>query len=944
MADINDIQQDLQSIENLIEGPTGLKATKAALKRAIEAKLSASTGATVTIPDKNPLKMYDDYVYQINVDDENNRRTLVLDNDLDLSQSSIVYIDPNGGIKTDPEDIVTFPGEEGKTYSAFSGAVINRPSDLIAANIVTGATIFGVSGTYDISGTRVNLTGIDVINTDVAEGKMFIDGTGATLPGILPDYRTDVQGSKTVSIIPSEVKKEGNNSYINSYIDTNESDSYIINGNTKLQLSANDLANIQGTDLDPKNIRYGSSIFGVPGTFTKFDPDEGDNKSAVNSNLLGEGAIAYINGGRVEGRVPKNDPQRDISIGQDGVANIKAGLYWYPQNNPGDIYRITLPEAEFNSTLNIISYDRPGYAATKNTLSLGKNLDINPVTEVATAGYIMKGEYPDLKTTVSAGNIIDQSYFTKEYLDSHGYTMINTNRMLANTVGVNSIGDVILGNIPVYSNSLVNWGKINYTTSTQTGSGIIISPSRFQEGYYDSTSNAMVTDEQIVLAYNQTITDPNNQIISDNIKAGTTLFGVTGTFIGDYTNLGSLDNNISSKSQEIIVGEGVTSGGTIKIDPAEQAKIIPQNIASNVDILGVMGSFTSDATATEGSILTGYTAYKNGQKITGKMLNNGNIYGTIRTAGGRFTINSGYTSGGYVSIDTTEQNKLKPENIRSGVTILGVAGQFTGGTNLTTEKDNNSNPSISAIGALTYDPTSTSLFKLNDPTSNNRFYFYEVNTSVTEHSSPSAQDKTYIGLVRNGTINLGIIPEIIENSIPSNYQYTLINVYYKKPDEQEYKNITHETYTGLSSDFVWEVEDGAEKALTIHRFNSEVDEPNYLGAKLDMVTEETLRRYWNAGSFNVRLKTKADFNVRYLIDTYTYNPNFLGTSNTFTRYNIFIDEADVGFNTNLLSQVTVTEDDVRSGKAFINASGEIAYGTNTNFMDITLEGDTLSII
>ena len=87
---------------------------------------------------------------------------------------------------------------------------------------------------------------------------------------------------------------------------------------------------------------------------------------------------------------------------------------------------------------------------------------------------------------------------------------------------------------------------------------------------------------------------------------------------------------------------------------------------------------TQDATATEAEILVGKTAYNKAKKLTGKMPNNGAVEGNISTKSGKYTVPQGYHDGsGTVQIDSTEQEKLIPSNIRDGVTILGVEGTMS---------------------------------------------------------------------------------------------------------------------------------------------------------------------------------------------------------------------------------------------------------------------------
>lgn len=86
---------------------------------------------------------------------------------------------------------------------------------------------------------------------------------------------------------------------------------------------------------------------------------------------------------------------------------------------------------------------------------------------------------------------------------------------------------------------------------------------------------------------------------------------------------------------------------------------------------------TASADVTSGDVLTEKTAFGSSGLISGSMANNGSTSGTISTKAGTVTIPAGYTSGGTVSISSTEQAKIIGSNIKSGVTLLGVAGELS---------------------------------------------------------------------------------------------------------------------------------------------------------------------------------------------------------------------------------------------------------------------------
>lgn len=94
-------------------------------------------------------------------------------------------------------------------------------------------------------------------------------------------------------------------------------------------------------------------------------------------------------------------------------------------------------------------------------------------------------------------------------------------------------------------------------------------------------------------------------------------------------------------------------------------------------------SDTTDANATASEILSGKTAYVNKVRVTGNMPNNGSNNVTVTGLSGA-SIPAGYYDGsGKAIIDSTSASALTANNIRQGVTILGVEGTLSAEDGLT---------------------------------------------------------------------------------------------------------------------------------------------------------------------------------------------------------------------------------------------------------------------
>ena len=146
------------------------------------------------------------------------------------------------------------------------------------------------------------------------------------------------------------------------------------------------------------------------------------------------------------------------------------------------------------------------------------------------------------------------------------------------------------------------------------------------------------------------------------------------------------------------------TGDTVTVSDLAYGKTAHDKSGTVITGTNTNDSDTTDATASAAEILSTKTAYVNKNKIVGEMPNRGAVTGTISTLSS-YTIQNGYHDGsGTVSIDSTEAGKIVAANIKSGVTILGVQGSYSG-ESISVEANKTVTPSTVAQTVLPTSPT-----------------------------------------------------------------------------------------------------------------------------------------------------------------------------------------------------------------------------------------------
>ena len=285
----------------------------------------------------------------------------------------------------------------------------------------------------------------------------------------------------------------------------------------------------------------------------------------------------------------------------------------------------------------------------------------------------------------TASNVVLQGITVKgdKYLSS---TNIKTGVSLWNIAGTftedaNATGDDMFQGYTAY----VKGDKIEGTIDESCSSFYSLTSLNKQfdlQGYYKTLQYQVI--------------DPD--IVPQNIRSNVQILKVKGTFTKDanatadtilssysaYVDGDKIEGTIPQYTNSLFqlstlqpqaIPTGYYKSGQMKVvDQTIQAK----NIRSKVNILGVDGTFTADATATADTILSSYSAYVDGSLVAGTIPQYVNQTFELTSVNQRLGLPEGYYIGCKIKIVDSD---LVSENIKDGSSIFGIIGTYKGSCN-----------------------------------------------------------------------------------------------------------------------------------------------------------------------------------------------------------------------------------------------------------------------
>ncbi len=482
------------------------------------------------------------------------------------------------------------PREMAAEIDSISTGIDTSDATVVAAEIESGKTAYA-------RGQKITGTAIPINTNYMVPSENILIGSSALIDGLRlrKTKESEVISSRTY-IIPDNYFTLGT-----SWDELFE----LINSTSDYRIT-NKIASL--INLTGNKILSGNTILNIAGTGTS-DAD------ATESDIA-SGMTAYVNGSKIEGTLIEGDVTLDTGLSVESTMH---------KSTP--------------------SFEIMGYATQKDRIV---RKDEQAISVYPTEAQI--AEAIELQANqIAENNVVLGVTGTYKGLDTSDATATADDIELNKTAYVNGLK--LTGAMPVIAAN----GTVRGTEVTKSGSNIYIT---------NGTKQILNQGSKIYIAESGIATAINLQ--ASDIKTGVTILGIQGTcdpgidtsdatataadiasgktaYINDQKVTGTLASLTSGTkySNPLLInytggylditwnssGKVILPGGTIfsisNSRVATAANIQAANIKKGTSIFGVAGTLeildTSDADATVDDLLSGKTAYVNGNKITGTM-------------------------------------------------------------------------------------------------------------------------------------------------------------------------------------------------------------------------------------------------------------------------------------------------------------------------------------
>lgn len=451
------------------------------------------------------------------------------------------------------------------------------------------------------------------------------------------------------------------------------------------------------TNLLAGNIKSGVSIFGVSGSLVQ-GQDTSDANITAEDVLTGK--VGYGADGKVTGTMPNNSATETVLDSATTSYTIPAGKH----SGTGTVKIETETKTITPSTSEQTEQASSGKVISSVTVNaVTSDIDSNisaenikkDVTILGVTGTLEQG-IDTADATATAGDILD----TK--------TAYVNGQKITGTIPFIEVEDQIL-DASNTSYQIPNGYHSGLTTVSVVLETKQVNPSTESQNIIANTGKLI---SQITVSPVTAAIDSN--IVAGNIKDGVTILGVEGTLVEgtDTSDATATASQIVSGATAYVNGSKIT-GTLVPLDTSD-ADATAANIDSGktayvngVKITGTSTKIdTSSANAVATDILSGKTAYVNGSLVTGSITSK--EAQTYTPSSSEQTIAAGqYLSGAQtIAAVPTEEKSATPsatqqeitptegkflskvtvagdvnltaENIKSGITIFGIVGTYTG--------------------------------------------------------------------------------------------------------------------------------------------------------------------------------------------------------------------------------------------------------------------------